>query len=368
LQEQGRFSEAETSILRSLELQPVQGFGYFLLAHNRKMVEEDRPAVRQMESVASDPGLHPTDRRYVNFALGKSYDDLKSYEEAMRSLDRANGEVSGSSGGPSAVSVRYAERIRAYQRLLSASLIEEHIGFGLESAKPIFIFGMPRSGTTLLEQILSRHSQIGAGGEQCFWRDRRQRITGHRQEAVNFDELLKAGGQYLELLSSLAPSAARVTDKFPSNYVHLGLLHLIFPNATFIHSRRNPIDTCLSIYMRPFFTINEFGHSRRNIVDAYRYYLEMMAHWRVALPPGRFLEVDYESMVADPEGTTRLLVAHCGLEWEDACLSPEAGDRRVKTFSKWQVRQPVYKTSVERWRNYEPWLGIFRELDSTNPM
>jgi hypothetical protein len=171
----------------------------------------------------------------------------------------------------------------------------------------------------------------------------------------------------LEFIRSKAPGKAHVTDKFPSNYVYLGLLHLIYPKARFIHARRNPLDTCLSIYMRPFSTNQGLGRTRRQIVDSYRLYRDSMQHWGEVLGPDRFITVDYEQLVLNPEPMIRKVIEYCGLQWEDACLRPEEGDRRVLTFSMWQVRQPVYTSSVERWRKYEPWLGIFRELidDST---
>jgi tetratricopeptide (TPR) repeat protein len=363
LQEQGRFDDAAGSISQSLEIEPMQGFGYYVYAHNRRISEADRPLIGQMESVAGNEKLHPTDRRYVNFALGKAFDDLREYELAISRLDQANGEGAEEASSESSMAAEmYVERARATMRIFGCEQLLGNEGKALGSAQPLFIFGMPRSGTTLLEQILSRHSQVGAGGELRFWRDRRRRILDLSRETFDRDELVAAGHDYLDLLESIGPGKARVTDKFPSNYLNLGLLHEIFPNATFIHSKRHPVDTCLSIYMRPFFTLNEFGYSRRNIVDAYRMYEELMEHWRRVLPPGRFLEVEYEELVEDPERLTREILAHCRLNWEDACLHPEQGDRRVKTYSMWQVRQPVYKTSVARWRNYEPWLGVFREL------
>jgi tetratricopeptide (TPR) repeat protein len=363
LQERGEFGEAETCALKSIELQPVQGFAYFVLAHNRKLTEADRPLIERIEEVAKNPALHPSDRRYVYFSLGKAYDDLGQYERAINALDLANGEPSAPrNDGPSSDSQRHAARVRAYKRLFTPEFIDRYSGNGLESDQPIVIFGMPRSGTTLLEQILSRHSKVGAAGEQSFWRDHRRRIIDPAAGTMNIEEMQRSARNYLDLLSGIAPGREHVTDKFPSNYVHLAILHLAFPNARFLHARRNPVDTCLSIYMRPFLTLNEFGHTKSNIVQAYRLYQQLMEHWETVLPAGRFLEVRYEEMVDDPEGMTRKVLAYCGLDWEDACLRPEAGDRRVKTFSKWQVRQPVYRSSVDRWRNYAPWLGSFADL------
>ncbi len=362
LQEQGLFEEAEASIQRSIEMQPLQGFAYFAFAHNRKMRETDRSMVERIEALAEDRNLNPADRRYIHFALGKAYDDLKEYAKAIHYLDLANQEVVKPDEGPATDLERYASRIRSYEKFFTKELLARYSDVGVESDEPIFIVGMPRSGTTLMEQIISRHSEVGAAGEQSFWRDHRRRIVDIQSGGLNVAELHKASGKYLDLLSSIAPGKRHVTDKFPSNYVHLGFLHLLYPNAKFIHTKRHPIDTALSIYMRPFFDVSEFQRSRRSIVHVSQLYREIMEHWRNTLPPGRVLEVDYEQMVTQPEEMTRKVIEFCDLEWEEACLHPEAGDRRVITYSKWQVRQPVYTTSVARWKNYEPWLDEFREL------
>lgn len=363
LQEQGRFSEAEASIQRSIELKPKQGFGYYLYTNNRKMRETDRPFLQEIAQIAADPGMRIHDLRYLYFALGKAYDDLKEYEIAMRNLDLANQEEAALEAAvPSGAEPRSAGRARAYQKLISRELLDRLRHLGSESPMPIFIFGMPRSGTTLLEQIVSRHSKVGAAGEQVFWRDHRRRLADVNRQSIREGEIPRVAQKYLGLLTSLAPGKAYVTEKFPSNYIHLGLMYLAFPNATFIHAKRHPVDTCLSIYMRPFFSLSEVGHTRESIVNAYKVYREQMAYWHDVFPPGKILDVQYEEMVSQPDETIRRVIAHCGLEWEDACLSPEAGERRVKTFSKWQVRQPVYTTSVARWKNYERWLGAFREL------
>jgi hypothetical protein len=252
--------------------------------------------------------------------------------------------------------------VPGFPQALNRGILDRFADMGLQSEEPFFIFGMPRSGTTLLEQIVSRHSAVGAGGELFFWRDNSRRVYDLRRGAMNPDQLRNLGSKYLELIRSKAPGKAHVTDKFPGNYLYLGLLHVIFPKSVFLHARRHPIDTCLSIYMRPFGTNQGLGRTRREIVDTYRGYRESIARWKQVLGAERMLDVQYEQVVQDTVTTTRSVIKFCGLEWEDACLKPHEGDRRVITFSKWQVRQPVYKSSLERWRNYEPWLGIFREL------
>jgi hypothetical protein len=220
---------------------------------------------------------------------------------------------------------------------------------------------MPRAGTTLVEQIVSAHGQVGAGGELRFWSER---AAGQASGPPTVDQAPAMARDYLALLRQLAPDAARVTDKNPFNFLRIGLIHTALPNARFIHCRRDPIDVCLSIYFTRFATPQPFAYDRGDLAFYYRQYERVMAHWRTVLPANRLLEIDYEELTANPEQHARRLIAFSGLDWDDACLAPERNQRVVKTASVWQARQPVYRTSVERWRNYEPWLGELASLHS----
>jgi hypothetical protein len=168
--------------------------------------------------------------------------------------------------------------------------------------------------------------------------------------------------EYVQLLSSIAPGFPHVIDKNPANIITVGSLHLALPNAKIIHTRRNAIDTALSIWMTPMNTSAEFICDRQSIVDAYIELMRLMDHWRDTLPKDRVMEVNYEDLVEAPEVHMPKIVEFCGLEWSDACLHPEHNERRVRTPSLWQVRQPVYKTSTDRWKRYSPWLGAFEQL------
>jgi tetratricopeptide (TPR) repeat protein len=366
LQEQGDFEEAAKSIQTSIELQPNQGFAYYLFAHNRKVKEDDRQFWYRVEETSNQSDLITEERQYLHFALGKAFDDLSEYEKAMHHFDLAHDRGEGADTGARATEVQ-VKRMNRFKEIFTEEFLNRYADLGLETDAPIFIVGMPRSGTTLLEQIVSRHSTVGGAGELFFWRDHCRRIINLREGAINPRQAALAANKYLDFIRSRAPGKAHVTDKFPSNYAYLGLLRLIYPNARFIHAKRNPIDTSLSIYMRPFVSNQGLGRNRRQIVDTYKAYRQSMQVWRELIEPSRLIEVDYEELVQNPEPMIRKIVQFCGLEWEDACLSPQEGDRRVLTFSMWQVRQPVYTSSVERWRRYEPWLGIFRELEDLAP-
>jgi hypothetical protein len=226
----------------------------------------------------------------------------------------------------------------------------------------VLIVGMPRSGTTLVEQILSSHPEIGGGDELTFWSEKAAALADAGARALTRAVARAIVDDYLGLLRGIAPAARRVTDKMPQNYLHLGLVHMMFPRARIIHCRRNPVDTCLSIYFTHFSLMKDYAFDRRGIVFFYEQYLKFMTLWRHVLPSDRLIEIDYETLITDREQVTRRMIDFCGLEWHSACLYSESNPRAVKTASMWQARQPIYKTSVERWRRYEPWLSEFRQL------
>ena len=174
--------------------------------------------------------------------------------------------------------------------------------------------------------------------------------------------LAKAAADYLGVLHEISPKAARVTDKMPFNFLWAGLIHLAFPRATIIHCRRAAVDTAVSIHQTHFHPSLAFPTGGAELVAYFRSYQRLMAHWRSVLPADRFIEVDYEELTREPEPVIRRIIAACGLAWDDACLRPESNPRAVRTPSKWQTRQKIYRTSVARWRRYEPWLGPLRAL------
>jgi hypothetical protein len=227
---------------------------------------------------------------------------------------------------------------------------------------PILIVGMPRSGTTLVEQILSSHPSVEAAGELSFWAHTEVRCVDLARRVVNVPDMRQAGSAYLDLLTGLSGGKPRVTDKNPANFFAVGMIHACLPNARIIHTRRDPVDTALSIYFTLLGQPPDFSCVKENIVTFTREYNRLMSHWRGVLPENRFFEVDYEDLVTQGEEPIRRLVEFCGLEWNEACLHPEGNLRPVTTPSLWQVRQPVYTTSIARWKKYEPYLGEFAKL------
>ena len=358
----GRFTEANQHLLQSIELEPKQGFAYFAYVHNNRITEADRPMVQQMERVLSNGGLDPRQLDFLHYGLGKAFENLKEYEKAIGHFDEANRLARKLKFGDSVFDrEQYAADFDWLIQTFSRERIEEEKLKGSDSKLPIFIVGMMRSGTTLAEQIISSHPSVGAAGEQRFWPLRRPAIYGQNRRSLD-PMFTRYGVEYAASLARIVPGFDYVTDKMPANYEHLGAIHCAVPNARIIHMRRHPVDTCISIFATPNRVPVEFAYDRENIVFAYQQYTRLMDHWREVLPSDRFLEVRYEDLVADRIGQTQRMLNFIGLEWDDSVLTHESNERNVITPSLWQVRQPIYSTSVERWRRYEPWLGAFKKL------
>ncbi len=359
----GRIDEAKEHFKRSIELEPHQGFAYLSLAESQRAKESDRPFVNKMIELAADNALETRHVSQLEYAIGKSLEDLGEYEDAMKHYDEAN---------------RIAYKIKFGDRPFDREKKEQHERFitesftnaffnrykdaAIESDLPIFVVGMMRSGTTLTEQILSSHPQVGAGGEQRFWSYNTLSMFDSRGTTFYTDQAKSLAEKYCALLHSISPNTPHVVDKMPTNYELIGLIQTILPNAPIIHVKRNAADTCMSIYATANRSPIDWLHKKANIVFAYQSYLRIMDHWRSVLPPGRIMEVHYEDLVSDRERVTREMIRYCGLEWSDACLSPEQNVRAVVTPSVWQVRQPVYKSSMKRADRFGPWLGEFSKM------
>jgi len=295
----------------------------------------------------------------LHFSLGKALDDLKDYEAAMEHFDAANRLRHRTA------KLDRARLVEQFDNLIARFTPEYfagHAALGCADETPLLVLGMPRSGTTLTEQIISSHPAVVGGGELPFWLDAGPAWDAGGLGSFTVGNARRVAEDYLALLRGLGPDAARITDKMPPNFMWIGLIHMIFPKARIIHCKRNPIDICLSIYSTYFTARMDFAASRGDLVFFYRQYERLMEHWRNVLPPEVYCETVYEDLIADRETRSRELIAFSGLEWNEACLVPEQNERAVRTASVWQARQPVYKTPVARWRRYEPWLGELREL------
>jgi hypothetical protein len=251
------------------------------------------------------------------------------------------------------------------QQVFSSEFMRAARNTGEPSAKPIFIIGMPRSGTTLIEQILASHPKVFGAGELTSFERAVGDISSTIHQAPAYPEIAlhmsrehfqELGRRYLDAIRQLAPAASHVTDKMPLNFVFVGLIHLALPDATIIHTVRDPADTCISCFSRLFTEGNFQTYELRELARYYRRYEGLMAHWHRVLPPGRILDVNYEDTVADVEGVTRRILSHCGLPWDERCLDFHRTERAVRTSSATQVRKPIYTGSVGRRHVYGPLL------------
>ena len=359
LTEHGLFDEACECFVRAIAIAPLLAGSYYDLVRCRPVTPADEGLLRRMHDALATPGLDVAQRLRVHLALGKAADDLGDYALAMQHLDAADAVRRGSTSFDSA---EFDAQISRLIARCTADLIARAPELGRSEPTPVLIIGMPRSGTTLVEQIVSGHPEVGAAGELNFWNERGAAWHQTGQARIDPSFLDLAATEYLDVLRAIAPQAARVTDKMPFNFLWAGLIHLAFPAATIIHCRRAAIDTALSIHQTHFHPGLAFPTGGDELVAYFRSYRRLMDHWRKVLPPNRLIEVDYEDLTRAPEPVIRRLIASCGLSWHDACLRPEKNPRAVKTPSKWQTRQPIYRSSVERWRRYEPWLGPLRPL------
>ena len=353
----GLVDEANNNLRLAIKNDPSNVLPYKSLIYSQKVGQVDRPLVDALVEMLETKGLSPTELVSVHYSLGKAFEDLGECQRSMQHFDEANCLTRRIKLGETPFDrARYSASI---DKLIESFSMphNSHLSEKSRSELPILILGMMRSGTTLAEQIVSSHPDVSAAGEQPFWIRNCPRILSE-----GYKSMPQIASEYIDLLASIGHNAKRVTDKMPGNYRFIGLIHRALPNAHIIHMRRSPLDTCLSIWATTNELPNEGGHDKGDIVFVYKEYLRLMQHWRKVIPADRLLEVDYEELIANGEQVTRRILDFCGLEWNDVCLRPDLNERVVTTPSQWQVRQPVYKTSMGRGRKFEPWLGEFAEL------
>lgn len=357
-QTEGLFEEAAKVLEQGIEANPKSANLYAQLAETKKIGGQDVGLIERMERLAQDTSLNEGQLSDLYFGLGKAYNDLGDYEKAMARYNKAHEFLRAIR--PPFDRGRYAAEREGILSLFSKDFIERKRSLGDPSDVPIFVAGMMRSGTTLMEQILSSHPAVGPAGEQPFWLDNGIHAIDYSRKELIPQKLRELTGAYLKLLRRYVPDKPHVTDKHPGNIGLAGLICVALPHSRMVCMRRHPVDVCLSIYMaRRGFPWNQ---DKSDIVFVCRQYQRLMEHWRAALSADWYMEVRYEQLVGDEEAVLRQVLPFCGLEWDDRCLSHETNERMVFTPSLWQVRQPLYNTSVERWRRYEPWLGEFAEL------
>ena len=373
LKETGRLREAQRSAQRAIRLAPRNTAYYEHFAGMRRFKAGDR-YVRALEGLAADAGaMSAADQIHLHFALAKAHEDTGKFESAFAQLTAGNRLKRQQTDYDEAAMLGRFDRIR---KLFTAGFIASRQGSGDPSPLPVFIVGMPRSGTTMIEQILASHPGVFGAGELKTLDYAAGAAIEALPGAPPFPEMAAAmsgedfrslGASYADKLAQLAPGAVRIVDKMPGNFVFAGLIHLALPQATIIHAVRDPLDTCVSGFSI-LFRDQPFTYDLAELGRYYRQYRALMAHWRAVLPPHRFIDVQYEELVGDLESVARRIVAHCGLAWDSRCLDFHRTERAVRTASASQVRQPIYRSSVGRWRRYQKFLApLIDELGCVHP-
>jgi tetratricopeptide (TPR) repeat protein len=353
LAEIGRKDEALAALSHALKIQPDLGAAWCSRAFLKRYTSGD-PDIEIMEKIADNANTPFRERMHLSFALGRAYLDMREGEKAFARLDFGN--------RLKRATLNYDVRADAQKfAKIAANYSGENLsrlaGAGAPSARPIFVFGMARSGTTLVEQILASHARVQGTGETTHLHDVVEKQLHTPALEFTPDHLAALGHQYLNRADPDPMNGLRFVDKTPSNFLYVGPISAILPGARMIHCRRNPLDTCLSSYSLLFKKGLEYSYDLGELGRYYRLYLELMEHWRNVLPAENMLEIDYDALVNDIEGQVRKILDFCALPWDANCLRFYDTDRRVTTASLDQVRAPIFKTSVGRAQPFRPWLG-----------
>jgi tetratricopeptide (TPR) repeat protein len=352
----GDFPAAEANFTAALRAHPSEVLWYHQLVQTRKIRPDDGALIDRMRTALAT-STRPLSVVRLHMALAKALDDIGDYPAAATHL-KAAGDLQ----------MRHfpidhadlAAQVDGWIALCTPAWLARTGRQGDPSECPILVLGMPRSGTTLVERILSCHRMVASGGELRFWQERSQEVLGMPDPASV--DLRPIAPAFLARLRSVSADAARVVDKNPFNFIAAGLIHAVFPQARIVHCRRHPADTCLSVMLAGLIPTPFFSNAGNDLVFFYRQYLRIMAHYRSVLPPDRFMELDYEDLVTDPSKQIRSLILFCGLPWDSACLTPERNSNPIFSASVWQARQSIFRTSVGRHQHYKELLRPFEAL------
>jgi tetratricopeptide (TPR) repeat protein len=363
----GRQSEAIESYRRAAILRPSYGDAFWSLA-NLKTYHFTDAELTEMRAAEARADIAHDDRFHMCFALGKALEDRGEYRESFEYYARGNTLKKSTSGYKPSLIERNA---RLQQEVCTREFFAARQGWGCPSDAPIFIVGLPRSGSTLIEQILASHSQVEGTMELAEIPRLAGELQGRESQGdaprypailrdLSADDCRRLGERYLDDTRIYRQGRARFIDKMPNNFRHIGLMHLILPNARIIDARREPLACCFSNFKQLFANGQEFTYSLEDIGNYYRWYVELMTHWERVLP-GRILRIQYEELIEDLEGHVRRLLEFLGLPFEAGCLNFHRTERSVRTASSEQVRQPLYREGLDQWRHFEPWLAPLRQ-------
>ncbi|TPN76174.1 tetratricopeptide repeat protein [Mesorhizobium sp. CU2] len=351
----GRMDDAKVHLEEAIELRVAMPAAYNSLV-NTRIYSEEPAELKAILRELDDPRLDPEGAENLHYAAGKVLNDLRRYQDAMDHFKKAK-----LAAGHKYDLESYRRWVDATIRVFSPQMLAAKAGHGNPSEVPVFVLGMPRSGTTLTEQICASHPDVHGAGELSKLRRAANGLGLTNTSAAELSRSVSSitgdlcktlADEHLFYLRERAPSALRIVDKMPHNFELIGLIGILFPNARIIHCRRDAIDNCVSCFTQIFRGAHGYNADLRTLGLYYREYDRLMRHWE-KLFPGRILASRYEELVGDQEAQSRRLVDFLGLPWDDACLRFFDRGGSVTTPSRWQVRQPIYKSSVKRWKNYE---------------
>jgi len=369
----GNQKEAVKSYRSAYTAQPDFGDAYWSLA-NLKTYRFTDDEIARMRIQEERTDIRAVDRYHLCFALGKAFEDRSEFAESFRYYQTGNALKKSEIRFKLQPILRNAELQPA---TCTREFFEARRGYGFDCSDPIFIVGLPRAGSTLLEQILASHSRVEGTTELPEILRLVGELQGREPDTANPrypailadlkpEDFVRFGEKYIADTRLYRSGLPRFIDKMPNNFRHIGLIHLILPNAKIIDARREPMACCFSNFKQLFASGQEFTYSLEDIASYYRMYVELMRHWDEVLP-GQVLRVQHEDVVEDLEGNVRRILDFCGLDFEPACLEFYKTERSVRTASSEQVRQPIYKEGLDQWRNFDPWLGELKRALGTLP-
>jgi len=359
LESLGKLEEAIEHFKKAVNIDPNLAQAHKQLAYSKKHSHYDDD-IRAMEHILASAPLDSIQKSYLNFGLGKAYENLRDYEKSFDYYLAAN-ELKRAS-----ITYRISDTKHLFNNItrhFHKDLFEKREHCGHPDDSPIFIIGMPRSGTTLAEQILASHPDVHGAGELKYLGDvigeyftyQQQSQFPENIERIDCKIFKRLGQQYIERIARHSHGTAYITNKMPHNFMHIGMIKLMLPKAKIIHCTRNPIDTCLSCYTNDFRVSHNYSYNLGELGQYYCLYHKLMTHWQ-EIPEINIINFSYEALISDQENETKCLLDACGLDWNDACLSFHQNNRPIMTASVNQVRRSLYNKSVQRWKHYEPHL------------
>ena len=354
----GKMKDAEIYLRQAIAIKPDYAEAHARLAQTIKHTEYNDD-IKKIENLYAKPETPTGSKILLAFSLGKSFEDFHQYDKAFYYYSLGNKLKRASFTYSIENDITFMNKIK---ETFTESLFKKPEMPIFTDITPIFILGMPRSGSTLAEQILSRHPNVHGAGELNYLVHTMNKYFKGYEDIIRADDkrLSEAGNEYLKMLKQYTSESQFITDKMPQNFLFIGMIKLILPQAKIIHCYRDPMDTCFSIYKNNFLGSHQYSNDLKELGQYYNVYHDLMEHWHRVLP-GFILDLRYEDMVNEQEVKTRDLLEYCGLEWNDACLDFSKSDRKVTTSSFDQVRKPIYRSSIQSWKNYESQLGSLQE-------